>query len=70
MIPVDLYTRVTRIMGSWENMRPKKSFFGLTLDGFRSKAKPYLDALAELAALDEQYAQAMSKRDQRNIECI
>ena len=64
MFQVDLYSRVTKIIRSWETMRPQKSFFGLTLDGFRLKAKPYLDALAELRALDEQYAQAMAKRDQ------
>lgn len=37
-------------------MRPHKSFFGLTLDGFKSKAKPCLDALAEIEALDAQCA--------------
>lgn len=60
----DLFTRVTEIIGAWGNMRPNKSFFGLTLDGFKLKAKTYLDALDELAKLEEQWTHATSKRDQ------
>ena len=44
MAQKDLNTRVIEIIDAWERMRPHKSFFGLTLDGFKLKAKPYLDA--------------------------
>lgn len=64
MFQKDLNTRVNEVIGAWEKMRPQKSFFGLTLDGFKQKAKPYLDARAELADLEKQSAHAASKRDQ------
>lgn len=64
MFQRDLQTRITQIVGAWESMRPTKSFFGLTLDGFKSKAKPYLDALVEIEALNKEYAHAASRRDQ------
>jgi hypothetical protein len=54
VVQKDLFTRVAEIDGAWANMRPNKSFFGLTLEGFREKAKVFLEARKELAALDEQ----------------
>src|SRR5262245_52509606 len=59
----DLFTRVTEVMGAWEKMRPDKPFFGLTLDGFKQAAKPFLDARAEIERLEKQTAHAVAKRD-------
>ena len=64
MFQKDLNTRVNEVIDAWEKMRPDKSFFGLTLDGFKLKAKPYLDARKELAELEKQAAHAISKREQ------
>jgi hypothetical protein len=64
MFQKDLITRVTEVASAWERLRRHKSFFGLTLDGFKLKAKPYLDAINEIADLDEQKVHAASKRDQ------
>lgn len=64
MFQKDLNTRVHEVIDAWEKMRPHKSFFGLTLDGFKSKAKPYLDARQKIADLEKEAAHAMSKRDQ------
>jgi hypothetical protein len=44
-------------------MRLKKQFYGLDLGAFGAAAKPFLDARAEIARLEEQLAHATSKRD-------
>jgi len=64
MAQKDLNTRVIEIIDAWERMRPHKSFFGLTLDGFKLKAKPYLDARKAIDDLAKQSTQEASKRDQ------
>ena len=70
MFQKDLNARVNEVIAAWEGMRPHKSFFGLTLDGFKQKAKPYLDARDELVALEKQSAHAASKRDQAAPELL
>jgi hypothetical protein len=64
MFQKDLLTRVIEVKGAWKKLRRNKSFFGLTFEEFELKAKPYLDAIDEIADLDEQKAHAASKRDQ------
>ena len=64
MLQKDFFTRLTEIIGAWGKMRPHKSFFGLTLDGFQLKAKPFLDAVNELTELEKQWSHATAKRDQ------
>jgi hypothetical protein len=58
----DLFTRITEVTNAWEKMRPTKTFFGLTLEGFKAASKPFLDARAEIEALEEQVTHAVSKR--------
>lgn len=59
----DVATRVLQVLEAWERMRSWKSFFGLTLEAFKLRAKPFLDARNELATLESQIAHAVSKRD-------
>jgi hypothetical protein len=70
MFQKDLPARITQVIGAWTRMRPHKTFFGLTLEGFVQKAKPYLDARDEIAELDKQFAHAASKRDQAAPELL
>ncbi len=64
MAQKDLNVRVLDVIGAWERMRPHKAFFGLTLEDFKLRAKPYMDARAELLRLEAQAIDAASKRDQ------
>jgi hypothetical protein len=64
MFTKDLYTRFSAMVAAWVSMRPLKKFFGLTPEGFKEKAKPYVDALEELELLSKQWDRALSKRDQ------
>ena len=55
--------RTLEVMGAWERMRARKRFYGLTLDEYKVRAKPFLDACAEIKALEEQLTHAVSRRD-------
>ena len=59
----DMQDRVLGVIGAWDRKCPQKRFYSFTLEGFKGRAKPYLDALAEIASLEAQLAHAVSKRD-------
>jgi hypothetical protein len=56
-------TRVSAVAASWGKLRPGKKFYGLTLEEYQQRTKPYTDALAEVAALEEALAHAKAIRD-------
>jgi hypothetical protein len=60
--PKNTVTRVVEVKTAWENMRPHKSFYGLTLEGFKLQVKPLTDALAEIADLESRLQHAIAKR--------
>ena len=66
----DLSIRVIEVIDAWDRMRSHKSFFGLTVDGLRQKAKAYLDARDEIVELEKQTAHAFSRRDQAAPELL
>lgn len=59
----DVAIRALEIMNAWEKMRSHKPFFGLTLEEFKLRAKPFLDARDEIANLESQVTHAVAKRD-------
>jgi hypothetical protein len=54
---------VAEVLDAWEKMRPHKEFYGLSLEGFKQKAKTFLDARAEIIDLEARVVHAVSKRD-------
>ncbi|MEJ1960629.1 MAG: hypothetical protein WDO56_03395 [Gammaproteobacteria bacterium] len=66
----DVTTRVLEVINAWEKMRPYKQFFGLGLEDFKARAKPFLDAREEIAGLEAQVAHAVSKRDAAAIPLL
>lgn len=70
MVQKDLMTRVIEIIGAWERMRPHKKFFGLSVEDFRLRAKPFLDARAEIARLEALAVDAASVRDQAALALL
>lgn len=64
MLQKDLGGRVKAVIEAWQQMRPHKKFFGLTLDEFRQKTRHYMEARDELAELTQRYGHAMARRDQ------
>ena len=52
----------TRISG-WESLAPTKSFFGMTLDQFKTEMQPPLAARELIKDLENQLTQAQNQRD-------
>jgi len=59
----ELDDRVLDVIGAWDRKCPGKRFYSYTLDEFKGRAKPYLDAVAEVARLEAALAHAAAKRD-------
>lgn len=59
----DISIRVSEVGTGWGKLRPGKKFYGLTLEEFQQRIKPYTEALAEVATLEEGLAHAKAKRD-------
>ena len=62
--------RVDRVADAWKKMRPRKRFYGMSLEDFQKILKPFTDARAELAELQVQMRHAVSKRDAANNVAI
>jgi hypothetical protein len=59
----DLATRLGEVIEGWGKMRPHKLFFGLTLEQFLLRAKPFTDARDEMLELESRLVHAAAKRD-------
>lgn len=66
----DTATRVDEILGAWEKMRPGKSFYGLSLEDFKARIKPFAEARKEIADLEVQLQHAISKREAASPEAM
>jgi hypothetical protein len=66
----DATVRVTEVMSGWGRVRPRKPFYGMTLEQFGIRVKPFLDALAEIADLELRMQHAIAKRDLASVEAM
>jgi len=55
--------RITTVMNAWDNMRPDKSFAGMTLDEYKKTVQPSLDSRARIAELEAQLVAERAIRD-------
>jgi hypothetical protein len=55
--------RITTVMKAWENLRPEKSFGGLTLDEYKRIVQPSLDSRARIEQLEPMLAAERAQRD-------
>ncbi len=56
--------RITTVIKAWENLRPDKSFAGMTLDEYKQTVQPSLDSRARIAALEAQLVAERATRDE------
>ncbi|HEY0947130.1 MAG TPA: hypothetical protein VGD81_17745 [Opitutaceae bacterium] len=61
---------LTTVVDAWTNLRPTKSFAGMTLEGFKVTIAPAVDARLELAHLRQQVLAAIVKRDNADREAM
>src|SRR3954468_23420295 len=55
--------RITAVIKAWENLRPGKSFGGLTLDEFKRIVQPSLDSRSRIAELEALLVAERARRD-------
>jgi len=62
--------RLQRLINAWETLRPTKSFAGMTLEQFKAKVAPALNARQQLTALREQVVHSRTERHQHDVAAI
>src|SRR4051812_9428423 len=55
--------RITDVMTGWGNLRPGKSFGGMTLDEYKRIVQPSLDSRARIAQLEAMLVAERATRD-------
>ena len=63
-----LTERLSTLVEIWTELRPTKSFLGMTLEQFKAAVGPSLDARARLATASKQVEEAMVDRDNADQE--
>jgi len=65
--PKEAYDRITHTSSTWENLRPKKSFAGLSLEKFNALVAPSISTRATIARLESELIAAQSQRDTADL---
>ena len=63
-----LTERLSTLVEIWTELRPTKSFLGMTLEQFKAAVAPSLDARARLATASKQVEEAIVDRDNADQE--
>ena len=61
--PKEIEDKIRRMISGWESLAATKSFFGMTLDQFKTAVAPSLAARELIKDLENQLTQAMNQRD-------
>lgn len=59
--------RFAKVLDAWSNLRPSKSFAGMTLDEFKAALKASLDARDAVTAAETSHTAAIVKRDNADM---
>lgn len=70
MSPQRAGDRIAKVVKAWSNLRPTKSFGGMTLEEFKAAVTPSLDARAALVELDDKSATALVQRDNADRQSL
>ena len=62
--------KLAAVLKAWKDLRPAKSFAGMTLVQFTAKVQPSLDARDAIDTLDNQLIAAADQRDIADIESM
>jgi len=66
--PKDNSDKITDVLNAWTDLRPTKSFAGMTLAQFTAKIQPSLDARTALNTLADQTTAGFVTRDTADVE--
>jgi len=59
--------KIALVLKAWEDLRPTKSFAGMTLQQFSTKIKPSLDTRAQIDSLNNQLISLADQRDDADV---
>ena len=59
--------KLAAVLQAWKNLRPNKTFAGMTLEQFTAKIKPSLDARDDIDTLNNQMIAAVDRRDDADV---
>ena len=62
--------KLATVLKAWKDLRPAKTFAGMTLAQFTTKVQPSLDARGQIATLENQMTAAMDERDLADVETM
>ena len=68
--PKDNGDKLAAVLKAWKDLRPTKSFAGMTLAQFTTKVQPSLDARVLIDTLNNQLTAAMDERDTADVESM
>jgi hypothetical protein len=68
--PKDNGEKLAAVLKAWKDLRPAKSFAGMTLAQFTTKIQPSLDARDLIDTLDNQLIAAADERDIADVESM
>ena len=68
--PKDSGDKLAAVLKAWQDLRPTKSFAGMTLAQFTAKVQPSLDARDAIDTLENQMIAATDKRDLADVESM
>jgi hypothetical protein len=62
--PQSNLVRISSVINAWQNLRPGKSFAGMTLDGYKRVVQRSLDSRARIAELEALLVAERAVRDE------
>ena len=62
--------KLATVLQAWKDLRPTKSFAGMTLEQFTAKVKPSLDERDAIDTLNNQLLAASDRRDIADVESM
>ena len=62
--PKRVANRLQKVVDAWETLRPTKTFAGMTLEQFKAKVQPSLDARVQLTTAKNQARDYLTQRHQ------
>ncbi len=68
--PKEVAEKIGEVTQAWSDLRPAKSFAGMTLDQFKAAVKPSIDARNAIDSLDNQLIAAQDQRAAADIESM
>ena len=68
--PKEIGEKIASVLKAWADLRPAKSFAGMTLAQCTAKIQPSLDARATIGKLEDQMTAALVERDTADVESV